>query len=662
MNGPRTSGLSPRLAKEYYDLAQRYDSLDSKDINPSLHELASVSRRYSSSELIAEGGMKRIFKVYDGFLKRHLAMATLHENAPRDLADLLIHEAWLTSQLDHPNIITIYDVGLMEGDRPYFTMDLKQGVTLSEFIGSGNGCGTEAGEQDRLNEGLRIFMKICEAISYAHSNHVVHLDLKPANIQIGRHGKVLVCDWGLSMVLGEKGGMQCDRLLFNPDLFSNNQLYGQIKGTVGYMAPEQILGHQVVDPRTDIYGLGGVLYQILAGRAPLTGDVSEVLEKTRKGAIVPPHRSSPGKGVPVALSAVCMKALSVDPEDRYPSVDQLKLEIRRYLEGYATRAEGAGILREIRLFYRRNRRFCMQAAVFSMVIMVGTVWFYGQLLRGKRAASEARNRAEQNLMLYRAGQSDLAKADMENIDSVVRLSWHYCLQGDHRRSLAILRQALDTKPGSPELARAMGQQLFRMQCFNEALPWLERGIHRNDVIHKLAIRYSSEKSDDELLAAGSVIDLVGKLGNTPPDALALVLYDQQRRFDLVERAEVIHAFLRLINPDWKEGWFDYDARQNRLRVGGPNLRKISYVRSVIGGLRLRELDVSDSDVSELWNEDGLALDKLDVSGTRIRDAGIFRRMLHLQELIISEGQFSEAERAKLPREIRVTEVPAPLEA
>lgn len=652
MNSPKPSKLNADTAEEYYRLAEKYDALDLEDINPSLHELSILTERYSGHELIAEGGMKRIYKVYDSYLKRHLALAMLREDAPDDLADPLIHEAWLTSQLDHPNIIAVHDVGILEENRPFFTMDLKKGVTLNSFYQSDTEFRKKIKDEDFLNEALQIFLKICEAISYAHSHNVVHLDLKPANIQIGRFGRVVVCDWGLSTVLGEEDNQQFDRLLFNPDLLGHQSLYGQIKGTLGYMAPEQLKEGGAVDPRTDIYGLGGILYKILTDSAPLTGEAEKIVKDTREGNIMPPHRLAPEKNIPEALSAVVMKALSVDPENRYQSVDELHSEISRYLQGYATKAENAGSLKELKLFYLRNQRFCLMVAAFTFIICTGAIWFYQQLIIKERIASQERDRAEKNLMLYQAGKTELDKASLENINSIIELSHRNFLHDKYERALAILDAAMEARPNSLELARAKGEQLFKMQRFNEAIPWLEKGANRNDIIHRLAIKYAPLKDDKNLLPAPSVTELIGKLKTTYPIAVAAVMYDQRRRFDLEERAEIIEAFLRLINPNWT-GQFQYDPEQNVLKMSGKNLSLISFMRSVIGGLGLRELDISNTGISDLWIEDKLTVEKLDISNSNITESWPLKNMLHLQQLTISEGQLDENELKKLSPEVRI---------
>ncbi|MGB0643946.1 MAG: protein kinase domain-containing protein, partial [Akkermansiaceae bacterium] len=191
---------------------EAFEEIDPAAESPLYGQLCSFQERYSQSELIAVGGMKRILKVLDRHGNRYLAMARLHEDASDLLFDPFIREARLTALLDHPNIISVHDVGIDKGGKPYFTMDLKAGdgldVVLQKALADG-GC--------PLSDRLEIFLKVCDAITYAHSRDVIHLDLKPANIQVGHYGEVLVCDWGLGRLIGGTDEVD-DDVLLNPDL------------------------------------------------------------------------------------------------------------------------------------------------------------------------------------------------------------------------------------------------------------------------------------------------------------------------------------------------------------------------------------------------------------------------------------------------------------
>ena len=197
-----------RALNDLFDHA--FDDVDPAEDSPLYTQLQSLEKRYEDLELIAVGGMKRIFKALDRQGNRHVAMARLHEEASDLLFDPFIREAQLTALLDHPNIISVHDVGVDSTGQPYFTMDLKVGDGLDVVL--------QKAESDdgQLADRLDIFIKVCDAITYAHSRNVIHLDLKPANIQVGGFGEVLVCDWGLAKLIGGTEIIS-DEVLLNPD-------------------------------------------------------------------------------------------------------------------------------------------------------------------------------------------------------------------------------------------------------------------------------------------------------------------------------------------------------------------------------------------------------------------------------------------------------------
>ena len=213
-------------------LDEAFEEIDPAAESPLYGQLCALEDRYDQAQLIAVGGMKRILKVLDRHGNRHVAMARLHEDASDLLFDPFIREARLTALLEHPNIISVHDIGVDKEGHPYFTMDLKVGDGLDVVLQKALADGSYP-----LSERLDIFLKVCDAVTYAHSREVIHLDLKPANIQVGHYGEVLVCDWGLGKLICSGDGID-DDVLLNPDLLSGMTVYGQIKGTPGFMAPE----------------------------------------------------------------------------------------------------------------------------------------------------------------------------------------------------------------------------------------------------------------------------------------------------------------------------------------------------------------------------------------------------------------------------------------
>ncbi len=638
-----------------YYLAEDYEQVEEKEISPTLHALSEVSERYHSAELIASGGMKQIYKVYDACGKRHLAMAMLYAEAPLELCDPFIHEAWLTALLDHPNIITIHDVGVRNG-RPYFTMDLKTGNTLREVIEKLRDRDRKTLDHYPLETLLQLFLKVCDAMSYAHSINALHLDLKPANIQVGEFGEALVCDWGLGKMIGREDGLELDRRLLHPDLLSSGTLFGQVKGTPGYMAPEQVEEGGERDMRTDVYGLGCILYTILTLERPLDGEPKEILEKTQSGGIVPPRQRKPEMDIPKSLEAVAMKALSVEPSKRYQTVESLRREVHRYLTGFATQAENAGVLTQFGLIFRRNRRFCLTILVSVAILLCGMAWAMVQLTEKERVASKARHEAERTLTLYQAGKTELEKMSFENARSVVKVVDQYHLLGDEMLAKPLLEAALVNDPDNPVYLRAMGMHFFYIHDFKEALVFFKRA-QSETIFYQTALHYADIKQDGKLLAADQVVELLGRFDwpMHQQSVLAFTIAYLKRQASLEKRAQVVEAYLRFLNPEWTDGWFEYDKANSRLRLGGKGLKQISTTHTTLQSLQPRILDVSGSEVDQMWRERTLAVETVDVRGCPMEDVRFLGRFTHLRTLIVSPGQFTEKELRPLHDWVEVVE-------
>ena len=294
--------------------------------------------RYKFIRSIGFGGMKGVLLVHDNDTDRDVAMAIIPDFRTRPLRDLnrFVREARITAKLEHPNIVPVYDLGIDNSGSPFFTMKYLRGSTLAVILRKLQRNDEEtanAFSQERL---LQVMKRVCNAVAFAHSQGICHLDLKPGNIHCGDFGEVQVIDWGLAAAMKE--GVGC----------------GQINGTPGYMAPEMIIdGEKTPGPEADVYALGAILYAILTGDSPLAGlPTREALQRAVEGKIKPPSAS--GKPMPPGLEAVCMKAMSLNPADRYPSAIELRKEIVACMAGFPSQAENASLLRRGLLFLKRH--------------------------------------------------------------------------------------------------------------------------------------------------------------------------------------------------------------------------------------------------------------------------------------------------------------------
>ena len=343
---------------------------------------------YSGFSVVSKGGMGTILRTTDTNCGREVAMklSTSSEEGSEAL-ERLLHEARVTANLEHPNIVPVHEINCDSNDNVYFTMKYVQGDNLDTVISMLRKNDPVYLKNFSLSRLLNIFLRICDGISFAHSKGVIHRDLKPENIMVGDYGEVLIMDWGISKVLSEteEESRQNDSDFISKNFKGNNNfkktLCGAVFGTPAFMAPEQIHGNNhLVDKRTDIYALGGILYTILALRYPIMdSEISELFAKAIAGDIQPPSKLMrskkkrlmhlPSHHVPEALSAVAMKALSVGQEDRYHDVKLLQEDIRAYLGGFATQAEEASSFRKLELLFNRHSLlFLLGIFIFSTAL------------------------------------------------------------------------------------------------------------------------------------------------------------------------------------------------------------------------------------------------------------------------------------------------------
>ncbi len=334
-------------------------------------------RKYRQEGMIGSGGMKTVIRAEDSETGRAVAIAVAKDVSGRSRRKFL-EEARITAMLEHPNIVPVHEIGTTGEGMPYFTMKLVSGRNLAAVL-------HKLQEGDKSFSGLYtlprlldIFLKVCDAMSFAHSKGVVHLDLKPENIQVGDFGEVLVIDWGLAKKLEKiKDNTTTAGLAAPPPQPEEIEktLDGVVKGTPEYMAPEQALGQNSMrGPLSDIYSLGAILYAMLTFHAPVRGSSSdEVIRNAAMGKIIPPRRQADGsRPVPAALQFVAYKALERDPSRRYQSVEALRADVEAYLNGYPTQAEDAGFFTRIMLFIKRRRSqvFLAASLLFTCFIIV----------------------------------------------------------------------------------------------------------------------------------------------------------------------------------------------------------------------------------------------------------------------------------------------------
>ena len=316
--GPISGATSARGTAFAFESGEHTRAKPHSDVpDPSFDELPE-SDRYDFSAVLGEGGMGEVRLCVDRRVRRPVAMKLIRpERAAlkQDRAQF-VREVLAQAQLEHPAIVPVYDMGTDETGSLYFTMRRVQGLTLEQIIKGLRNDGDAAPPDHSQHRLLVAFESVCLAVHYAHMRAVFHCDIKPANIMLGSFGEVYVLDWGIA------AHADPDR-----DVSSNSG-----GGTPGYMAPEQIR-QQPIDARTDVYGLGATLFELLTHRPLHRGTRAQLLERTLVGKPVRPSAAAPDLDIAPELDAICMKATACDPSERYATVKELHDALDAYMAG-----------------------------------------------------------------------------------------------------------------------------------------------------------------------------------------------------------------------------------------------------------------------------------------------------------------------------------------
>jgi len=610
--------------------------------------------RYRLDGEIARGGMGAILKGRDTDLGRDLAIKVLleaHKDKP-EVVQRFVEEAQIGGQLQHPGIAPVYELGQFADKRPFFSMKLVKGETLSKLLADRKDSTAERGKF------IGIFEQICQTMAYAHSRGVIHRDLKPANVMVGAFGEVQVMDWGLAKVL-PAGGVSDEKTVHDQQqgqsviqtlrtnvksdvpgpirslgTFGSHTQMGSVMGTPAYMPPEQALGEiDRLDERSDVFGLGAILCEILTGLPPYVGsDGTRVYRMASRGQLDDAFTRLAACGADAELIALTKHCLELEPQNRPRDAGVLAKRVSGYLELVETKlreSERAKFDAQVRAeeLRRRQKLAYSAGAAIAASLLIGlsvSLWQMQRATRAERVAIAETARATSEASRATAAFDELRATAPAFAEQARGLA----AKEQYDDAIAKLDYAIKLRPDAAEFLVAKGDLL---QCQLRLAP--AAAIYRQAlrVQPGLARAEDSAKLCEELLAAKPAAD--GKLSRESLAKLNLAMQKQQRpAAELLPVARLLGEERKLLLDYWL-------ARLKDLPVSAENPLAKRLTDREDGRLAL---DLSGTKVTDLSPLADAPLAVLNLNGsTEVTDLTPLRAMQSLEELSVSETRVAD---------------------
>jgi hypothetical protein len=384
--------------------------------------------RYSITGELGSGGSSAVLQVFDPQLGRLVAAKVLLHPDDRVARDAFEHEARILALLQHPNILPVHELGTDDSGRPYFTMRRIEGETLHERL---QRLIRQRGISNALPALLAIVERVGAALAYAHSRDVLHLDVKPANVMIGAQDQIQLVDWGLARQIQSPAPLAHSDKPHDDELPLENGVapIERVRGTPAYMAPEQALGRPL-DPRTDVYALGALLYHVVCCVPPYLGESgNEVITNLLAGPPLPPRQRSPLE-VPWELEAIILRAMARQRSKRYPTINALLDDLARYRRGATVLAARYGIAGWTHHALQDALRIRRSTMVALTALLVLLTWL-GVLSQPRQGNDPELVQAREVI-----AATTQQRQRVENELSLARASLGRLMQGQARRAIA----------------------------------------------------------------------------------------------------------------------------------------------------------------------------------------------------------------------------------
>lgn len=489
--------------------------------------IANSSERYRFVRPLDRGGLGVVSVALDQELNREVAIKEIREDRVDNiyLRNKFLLEAQVTGGLEHPGIVPIYGFGHSLDGRPYYAMRLINGNNLRLHIQVFHQNVTQnrlTYNGPQLRRLLRRFIDVCHAIEYAHSRGILHRDIKPVNIMLGRYGETLVVDWGLAKAVGESlqidsGYQQSESMVLEPERpltpsgsdEGSQTRQGSVVGTPVYASPEQLMGQvALIGVASDVYSLGATLFELLCGQAAVSGSLLEILRAVTSGKIPSPRAIQPM--VPKPLESVCMKAMAFDPADRYASAQHLRLEIERWLDDDPVYAFPEPWHLRARRWLRKNPTIAATIGASALIMTIGLTSFSAILSQKNRSLAQLNSQLDGKNTQLAASNQQLDRSVLELAESNQReITAREIAQDQSELALSTLSSViLDIQAGLKNLPR--GSEV-RRRLLSTALDRLDQ------VAIKVAEKATADRST--MVALIDIGELIVQFGTEPNSQL-----------------------------------------------------------------------------------------------------------------------------------------------